>query len=42
MNARDPFKTGLVAIVIMGVIGAAVLYLSVASFGLALRPELDR
>jgi phospholipid/cholesterol/gamma-HCH transport system substrate-binding protein len=33
MNARDPFKTGLVAIVIMGVIGAAVIVLSVVSFG---------
>ncbi len=33
MNARDPFKTGLVAIAILGVIGAAVLYLSVANFG---------
>ena len=33
MSARDPFKTGLVAIVIMGLVGAAVLYLSVASFG---------
>jgi phospholipid/cholesterol/gamma-HCH transport system substrate-binding protein len=33
MNARDPFKTGLVAIVIMGVIGAAVIFFSVVSFG---------
>lgn len=33
MNARDPFKTGLLAIVIMGVIGAAVIVLSVVSFG---------
>lgn len=33
MNARDPFRTGLVAIVIMGVIGAAVIVLSVVSFG---------
>lgn len=33
MSERDPFRTGLVAIVIMGVIGAAVLYFSVVSFG---------
>ena len=33
MNARDPFRTGLVAIVVMGLIGAAVIVLSVVSFG---------
>ncbi len=33
MNARDPFKTGLVAIVIGGVIAAAVILFSVVSFG---------
>jgi phospholipid/cholesterol/gamma-HCH transport system substrate-binding protein len=33
MNARDPFKTGLVAVVLMGVIGAAVIFFSVVSFG---------
>lgn len=33
MNARDPFKTGLVAIAILGVIGAAVIFFSVANFG---------
>ncbi|WP_322936461.1 MCE family protein [Nocardioides bizhenqiangii] len=33
MNARDPFKTGLVAIALMGVVGAAVIFFSVASFG---------
>ena len=33
MNARDPFKTGLVAIVMRGVIAAAVILFSVVSFG---------
>jgi len=33
MSARDPFRTGLVAIVVMGLIGAAVIVLSVVSFG---------
>ena len=33
MNARDPFKTGLVAIVLLGLVGVTVLYLSVANFG---------
>lgn len=33
MSDRDPFRTGLVAIAVLGVIGAAVIYLSVASFG---------
>jgi phospholipid/cholesterol/gamma-HCH transport system substrate-binding protein len=33
MNARDPFKTGLVAIALLGVVGALVIFLSVANFG---------
>lgn len=33
MTSRDPFKTGLVAIAILGLVGAAVLYFSIASFG---------
>jgi phospholipid/cholesterol/gamma-HCH transport system substrate-binding protein len=33
MSARDPFRTGLVAIVVMGLIGVAVVVLSVVSFG---------
>lgn len=33
MNERDPFKIGLVAIAIVGLIGAAVVALSVANFG---------
>ncbi len=33
MSARDPFKTGLVAIAILGLVGAAVIFLSVANFG---------
>ena len=33
MSARDPFRTGLVAIVVMGLIGVAVIVLSVVSFG---------
>ena len=33
MNARDPFKTGLVAIALLGVVGAAVILLSISNFG---------
>jgi len=33
MSGRDPFKTGLVAIAILGVVGVAVIFLSVANFG---------
>jgi len=33
MNARDPFRTGLVAIALLGVVGALVIFLSVANFG---------
>jgi len=33
MNARDPFKTGLVAVVILAVVAGVVLYLSLANFG---------
>lgn len=33
MNARDPFKTGLVAIALLGLLGATVLFLSVSNFG---------
>lgn len=33
ITQRDPFKIGLVAIAILGVIGAAVVFLSVANFG---------
>ncbi|WP_183093374.1 MCE family protein [Nocardioides stalactiti] len=33
MNERDPFKIGLVAIVVLGIVGALVVVLSVANFG---------
>jgi phospholipid/cholesterol/gamma-HCH transport system substrate-binding protein len=33
MNARDPFRTGLVAIAILGLVGVAVIVLSVSNFG---------
>ncbi len=33
MNERDPFKTGLVAIAVMGLIGLAIVVLSVTNFG---------
>ncbi len=33
MNARDPFKVGLVAIVLLGLLGGVVLFLSIANFG---------
>ncbi|WP_109692775.1 MCE family protein [Nocardioides silvaticus] len=33
MNARDPFKVGLVAIALLGLLGGVVLFLSLANFG---------
>lgn len=33
MSARDPFKTGLVAIGVLGLLGGMVLFLSLANFG---------
>ncbi|KAA1429112.1 MCE family protein [Nocardioides antri] len=33
MNARDPFKVGLIAIAVIGLIGVLVIVLSVANFG---------